>query len=369
MEEDFGILISDTNENYRGMINKYQAKVGENIKKETFADMVVTSKIEAVKSLVGELAYSKRENQTILKDLNKVQREIVDKTLLVEELTNAFKNINFNYSQYQYKKIEKQNDDVMLVSLTDLHIGAKVHNAHNVYNFDIAKKRMELFLEKVIVEGKTNGITDIHVVGQGDYIEHVYMRTQQGHEAEFTFVEQIVKACEIIQEFVIKLSKYFNVTFRSISGNHDRISKKEDNVPHDNISHIINHSLKTLITAINSETLSYIEADNTYYTLITVNGKNILYVHGDRDGKADSLKIAKYSQILGIQIHAIVLGHYHHYAVNELGFDGIEIFFGSLKGVDEYAIQIKKLSPASQGIIIVRENGEIEPKKICLQII
>lgn len=364
---DNGYDDSDSNENYRGMINKYLMRMGQLPTNEAYRNVVAESKLEQLKNVVGDLAFAKRENQHILKELNKVQRDVIDGSILIEEITNAIQNMNVDFSKYSYKKIEQQTDDKMFVFLSDLHVGALVHNEHNTYEFSVAKKRMEKYLENVIIQCKTNGITSVSVVGLGDYLEHVYMRNQQGFEAEFTYAVQIVKATELILEFIVKLSEHVNVSYQSIGGNHDRFTNKNDNVPHDNVCHVINNTIKLYINAIKSETLEYVEATNTYYTLLQANGKNILAVHGDRDSKQDKLKIAKYSQILKTPIHAIVVGHYHHYCVEEVGFDEMEIYFGSLKGVDDYSLQIKKLSPSSQGIVIVRENGEIVPMKICLQ--
>jgi hypothetical protein len=60
------------------------------------------------------------------------------------------------------------------------------------------------------------------------------------------------------------------------------------------------------------------------------------------------------------------MGHFHHFREIEVGMDKRIIMFGSLKGADEYSEKIRRLSVASQGMIIVDADGEIDVKRVKL---
>lgn len=168
MMETEGFLDSGSNENYRKMVMKYQKEKGELPEAPKYADMVADGKLESIKELVGEIAYGKREAQHEFKKLNKVKRDIIDFTLIAEQIGLAFANYDLSKLRFNSKLIDSKKGKKMFVGLTDLHIGALVDNDMNKFNYEIAKERMQTYLSKVIHEAKTNNVTDIYVMNMGD---------------------------------------------------------------------------------------------------------------------------------------------------------------------------------------------------------
>jgi hypothetical protein len=58
------------------------------------------------------------------------------------------------------------------------------------------------------------------------------------------------------------------------------------------------------------------------------------------------------------------MGHYHHHWLKEQGIDKTVVGFGSLKGADGYGQKIRKISDASQGFILVDEDGDMRLDKL-----
>jgi hypothetical protein len=359
-----GFFDSENNENYRKMVMKYQKEKGELPEAPKYADMVADGKLESIKELVGEIAYTKREAQHEFKKLNKVKRDIIDFTLIAEQIGQAFKNHDFSKLKFDSKPIEDKKGKKMFVGLSDIHIGALVDNELNKYNYEIAKQRMQVYLKKVIYEAKRNEVTDIYVMNLGDAIEHPYMHNLS-YTSEFTLQEQIVMASDIIIKFLIGLAEAkLNVTTAGIAGNHDRLNEnKNDNLHGDHAVKGINYAIKSFIENAKAERIVYEQADD-YGHAIELNGKWIKCVHGDLDSINDKNLLAKHSDMDGRNYSIIVMGHYHHHWIKEHGLEKFIVGFGSLKGVDNHGVKTKLISNPSQGIIFIDENGEIEIKRI-----
>lgn len=372
MMEQEGFTDSENSEAYRQMIKYYQKTIGELPEANKYADMVSKSRLHSIKEAVGEMAYTKREMQLEGRKLNRLKRDVTLYGVIAEEI--------------RYAMLDELNEQIptwmitqpplisggkrMIVTLSDLHVGAVVVNVNgNSFNYVIAKKRINKFFQKVEEYATLLKITDIDVVLLGDATEHVQMRKSQGFETEYPLAVQIVKAYELVRDFLVNLTEKFNVTYRGISGNHDRMEgKKDDNIDGDSTIFVINYMISSFIKDTGAPRLTYFDADNTLYsTVIEANGSILKFVHGDNEGGKNLL--ARHSQMDGVDYDAIVMGHLHHFELKEVGDNKFEIFMSSIKGSNNYGKKAKLSSGAGQGIIIVHEDGEIEPKNIRLQIV
>jgi predicted phosphodiesterase len=371
MMEECGFYDSEASENYRLMIKNYQASIGQLDSKEKYADLVADSKLKAIKEAVGELSYTKREVQLENQKLNKLKRELTLYGVISEQIREAILyELNQEIPKWVYKERLPEGKRRMVVLISDWHIGSVVVNVNgNSYNFVIAKKRVNKYFEKIVEIANLYGITDVDVVCLGDMTEHVHMRKPQSFNTEFPFSVQIVKAYELIRDFLFNLSQYFNITFRGVSGNHDRMEgNKEDNIDSDSSVLIINYMIKEFIENANIPRIKYYEVDNINYSAsFEVNGVKMKFVHGDNE--SGSNKLASHCLMDGEDYDVLVMGHLHHFSVKEVGYNKFEVYVGSLKGTDNYSKKGKHASNASQGIIIVDENGELDFKRIDLQIV
>src|SRR5205085_979639 len=226
MMEVEGFFDAEASEAYRCLLKDYQKSIGELPEVAKHANMVASSKLESIKELVAEIAYEKRENQHVLKQLNTVKREVIDFSLIAEQIGQAFKEYDWSEYKFTYQPIKDSNKK-MIVCLSDLHIGALVDTDVNKYDYKIAQARMREYLNKVITEIKNNDISDVYLINLGDIIEHPYMHNL-AYTSEFVFAEQMSKASDIIIKFMIGLSEFANVTVAGICGNHDRFNEDKN---------------------------------------------------------------------------------------------------------------------------------------------
>lgn len=361
-----GFYDSENSEAYRCLIKAYQKSIGELPEVAKHADMVADNKLKSIRELVGDISYEKRENQQYLREINKGKRELIDFAIVVEEIGNAIREYDFSKLDIEPYPIMPSGEKKMIVGLSDLHIGALVDIDINTYNFNVAIARLSLYASRIITEARNNGISDLYVMNLGDTVEHASMRFSQGFNAEFVFSEQIVKASDVIIKFLMFLAREgFNITYAGIAGNHDRITDKDRNIDGDHAVKPINYIVKTFIENAGIKNITYEQAKD-YSHNIEINTRNFKFVHGDLDSLKDDGLVAKHASLDSIDYDMVVMGHYHHFREMEVGFDKRVVVFGSLKGADDYGERIRRISVASQGIIIVDENGDIDVKRIKL---
>jgi len=367
MMEREGFYDAEASEAYRCMLKAYQKSIGELPKAEEVKNEVITSKLNSIKEQVGEMRYEKHEIQHSLRELNRIKRDIMDAVLMAEQVGLAFASHDFSDLKFEPElKSVSETDTEMIACLSDMHIGAKVDTDINNYNYGIAIGRLSDYAHRIIKESRIHNISTVHVVNLGDVIEHSGMRFAQAFDVEFPFSEQIVKASDIIIKFLIFLVRAgLNVSYAGIAGNHDRIADKDKNINGDHAVKAINYAIKTFIENAEIKGITYVEA-NDYSHSLTVNGANFKFVHGDLDSVKDENVLSKHCSLDGIDYDMLVMGHYHHFREVEVGFDKRIVTFGSLKGADDYGMKIRKVSSASQGIIIVDDKGDIDVKRIKL---
>lgn len=366
-----GFNDSDINESYRCMIKDHQKEMGLLSSATKHADMVATSKLESIKHAVGEIYIEKRSNQQVLTQLNKIKRDLATRVLAVEELKDVYANnlsINVPHLTYNPPFMKSESKGVLMV--TDWHIGVVVNDClGNYYNLEIAEKRLNLLKQEAIYYCKMFGVTDLNVVGLGDWCEQMYMRPNQSQDCEFGFSMQIVKAQKLLIDLLVSLSEYVNVTYKGIAGNHDRMAGDKA-VSHagDNVNVIINDGVKNVVQAINSQRLQFIETGiHDSSIVLDLNGKKIKFVHGDRDNGDKKRRLLGHISMDEVIYDAFVHGHLHNYYAQEDDHGRLIVGVPCLMGRNNYSKDMLCATNAGQAMIVVRGDGTIIPIKIDLQ--
>lgn len=372
MMEKEGFNDSDINESYRCLIKDYQSKNGLITKREKMADIVSDSKLKSIKEAVGELYHSKREVQLEGQKLGKLKRELTLYSVVAEEISNSVKEYlsDFDFKMFRYDEKFMESKSKMVILISDWHIGAVIDDVlGNTYNYEVAKERISIYLNKIYNIAMENGVSDINVVCMGDMTEHINMRkVNQAYETEFTMSEQITKAFDLIKNFLVSLSFDFNVTYSGIGGNHDRMNGiKDDNIDGDSSVFILNYFVKEFINMLDSERLKYLECDDINYSVVlNLNNSKLKFVHGDNERKGSAI-LSSHNALDDVLYNVVAMGHLHHFEVKEVGQNRFEVYCGSLMGVNNYGKKGKFTSNASQAVILVDEYGEIDIRRIGLQ--
>ena len=183
------------------------------------------TELQKLRDKIGEFDIKKRQFQLERNGLNRLKRELIPSVAVADELAQFMidGDMEVNIPEYCFDKIENENREYeMIVQLSDFHIGYIIQNCKgNYFNWEIANKRIDSFIEEIHKYINLYGITQVHVVNTGDVIEHSYMRQNQSQFCEFGQSEQINKAIEIIYRLLVAICKTSNVAYHSVAGNHE----------------------------------------------------------------------------------------------------------------------------------------------------
>lgn len=356
---------ADNTESYRCLIKDYQKKIGKLPESTKHVDIMADKKIDTIKGLVGELAYEKRYAQNEFRKLNKVRREIIDKSLFVEEVRDGLKDIKLLDIDSNIPILEKK-DNSMVVMMTDWHIGLKTDN----YDYEIALKRVNQYVANIIHYAKIFDINEVKVVGVGDLVEGGYLRPTQAFDIEFTYSEQVVKATEIVNHFLVSLSNDLDVVYLgSVLGNHSRMYDKGLTVHGDSAENIVDASIKLFIKMLNHPRITIDDKKNSNFDIVfNTNNKDIKVVHGDLLKKTSKDKISKFISSDNVHYDLLLYGHFHHFSNVEENHNRSTVSGGCLQGSTDYSQMLGYETIPSQTIIIFEGDSNVIPIKVPLEV-
>lgn len=249
------------------------------------------------------------------------------------------------------------NDEkVGLLTLSDIHYGLEVKEFNNCYSPEICRMRMAELCSKVVEKLKLNEITDLYVLGLGDYVEgliHNIIRI----ESRESVIEQVMSMCEILTEFLRFLSEYANIYYYDVTDNHGRLFEdKENNLDKDNFSLLIKWYLKNKFE--DSEVIHIMDNDiNESIGTVNIFGRDYCFVHGHNDRVSDIVQ--NLSLMTNKSYDAIFLAHSHHFEANEV--HGTYVYMnGTMVGADNYSNRIRKTSNPSQNFFVISKEDGIE---------
>lgn len=251
-------------------------------------------------------------------------------------------------------KGESDQDETMVVCLSDLHLGETFYTWMRQYDVDIAHERMEKYLERVIEIGHKNNVSRVIVCSLGDQISGNIHKTIAISNKE-NVIDQVKYAVDLISAFCYELCKEFdNVELYTVAGNHSRLDKKEDAVHDERLDDLIGWMVCRLLQNVsNFEGFKGLDIGVNVFTVAT---KVYALVHGDYD-LMDKKGLFSLSSCLGFTPYAVISGHQHTSAYNNVGKVKI-IQSGSLVGSgNDYTIEKRLAGVPSQTVLICGDKG------------
>ena len=345
---------------------------------EYYDESAYRKKYQAAKKFYDEIFSQqgdedfKKEQEEILKEKKKEKIKLRDERTesnrgirieaRVEDKLDYFEKIIANQGKVDYKPlkpaerelIKTKSDNDLVIMLSDLHIGQTFASAWGRYNLEVAKDRMNQYLNKIIEIKDRHNSENCFVTLQGDMISNSIHKTIAITNRE-NVIEQVISASEMITAFLAELSKIFNnVTVVSVVGNHSRIDKKEDALKDERLDTLIEWYAKSKLE--NFENIEFIEPYDNTFNCFVVRNKHYFIVHGDYD-KFDMAGVAKLSMMAGYFPYCILFGHRHFPATTEI--NGIKLVqSGSFPGAgDDHTIELRLSGKPSQTVLVCNEDG------------
>lgn len=314
---------------------------------------------------IKELEEQKREIQkerTKLRDERTIKNQDIRREARVEQKLDYLEEVISNQGKVDYEPlkpaerelIKVKSDNDLLIMFSDLHIGQTFASAWGRYNLEVAKDRINQYLNKIIEIKDRHNSENCFVTLQGDMISNSIHKSISITNRE-NVIEQIIEASEMVTAFLAELSKIFNkVTVASVVGNHSRIDKKEDALKDERLDTIIEWYAKSKLE--NFDNIEFIEAIDNTFNIITIRKKHYFVVHGDYD-KFNMEGISKLSMMAGYFPYCILFGHKHFPASTEI--NGIKLIqSGSFPGSgDDHTVELRLSGKPSQTILVCNDDG------------
>lgn len=304
-----------------------------------------------------ELQKVKAQVQTEKLEYSRWLREEARDELITEKICNAVsslppldipQHISFNYNSRAYALV-----------FGDEHYGVEYElkglfgDILNAYSPEIFEKRMwDLFDQTVDVIQREN-IDILNVFSMGDFSDGI-LRTSQLMKLRYGVVDGTIKYADFISNWLNELTKYVQVKYQSTNGNHTELrmlGQPKGTFTEDNMGKVVSEFIKARLK--DNPNFEYIE-NPTGYIYAELVGNPILGIHGEVKNMANAIR--EFSSIYGIQIKYLLAGHLHHNKSEEVGVNQEVINIGSIIGIDNYSLSLRKTSNASAKLLVFEQD-------------
>ncbi len=360
--QDTALEMKWTDEEFYAVKTAYGMKknsvpyINEDIDNNDVEDLAELTRIEKKRQYKQSLHNKK------YKDMETELKKLHQKEYLVEKIIEGMKDIKIEIPE----RIEKPKKTVYLgnegiVHLTDWHFGAKTNNPYNIFNRNVAEKRVDKFIEESINEIEMFDIEKLHIIITGDMIEGIIHNSSR-MQSDLKIIESIIFVTEQLTKLISKLYLYTDVEVDMIHGNHGRVQQgKEDNTDEENFEDLIPIFLKRYLQ---NEDIKINENVRGNVIRKITKHANILALHGD---KSTPEKLIDNSfDKSGFNADLCLVGHWHSF--KKRTYKKCEIIqTGSLAGVLEYAAGKELISDAGQTMIILFDKSKYMSFEVNLQ--
>lgn len=332
------------------MIHDERLISGKTIDDITFEEF--ENQTEAIKQSLYKQQVKTRDT------LNSYRRSLRDDAR-VEYMNDIIKESILNLKELPFIEFNKPtecNGNVEAVMLfSDLHIGLEVNNFFNVYNVEVAKKRVARYVDRTIELCRKNGVRRLNILNLGDLISG-NLRTTARIENNQDVIEQVMTASEIMSEALNKLQEAApEVIYRSCSDNHSRVTPNfKENIEKENYFRLIDFYLEARLKDTNI-VFSHDNLDVDLGMFELMNGKRAVFAHGHRENL--STIVQGFMGAIRGYVDYVFVGHFHETKMKS--FQGAKVFVNSsICGPDNYAQSKRLYGVAEQTLLIV--DGDVE---------
>lgn len=250
--------------------------------------------------------------------------------------------------------------------ISDMHIGMRINSFCNVYDAEIAAKRMAKLVSDAITECMRFKVKTLHVLDLGDAI-HGLIHNSSRLSQEYDVAEQVMIAQELMAQALAKLASAVpSVTYRSCLDNHSRMmANYKDSKDTENFGRLIAFYLRARLKGVDGISFPDDNLDPSLGMLTLANGETMMFAHGHLDNPTQAIQ-----EIAGIassmpngpkKVSYFVLGHYH--AEKLKSYQGCRVIVnGSFCGTDEYALSRRLFSSPSQTLLVFNGQNLIEER-------
>lgn len=242
----------------------------------------------------------------------------------------------------------------LVCTFFDVHAGAEVDNALNVFNQDVLRDRIAGYLDKII-EIKDRHRSENAVVILSELLNG-YIHPTIRIENNQNVIEQFLTVMTYVSDFLCEMSYHFcNVDVYCAPGNHSRLTpNKDESLRGENMDLLAMPYLRANLQNVRNVVMH----DNAFDEVIAqfdVRGHKAVSCHGDRTNMSNIVE--KMTMYIGYKPEIIYVGHRHTNAMMT-SFDTKVIQAGSFSGGgDQYVMDKMLRGRPEQVVSVVSDDG------------
>lgn len=304
-----------------------------------------------------ELQKLKVQIQTEKLEYNKWLREEARDELICEKICNEIKRQNSLVAP-EPLVIDKASRSAVL-AFGDEHYAAEftIYGLYgeiiNSYSPEIFEQRMwDLFYQVVNIIQKEE-LTTLYVFALGDFTDGI-LRCSQLMKLRYGVVEGTVKYANFIANWLNELTKYVNVKYQMVYGNHSELrmlGQPKGTFKEENTGMFVREMIKT-----------YLDKNPNFEMIVNptglifdnIEGLNVLGIHGEVRNMENAIK--DFSNTYNTNIQILLGGHMHHYKAETVGINKDVINVPSIIGIDDYSMSLNKTSNPGAVLFCIEEN-------------
>lgn len=308
--------------------------------------------------------------QTVRLEQNRLDRVDAKKQLYYEYIGEAIKTLPM--PEFQKLRPIKSGDPEYVLTLADVHYGAKFVSENNEYSPEIAKKRFEILLAKLKYFIVEHNVAEISVVCLGDLIQGM-LRISDLKLNDSTVVKSVVDVVRLIANFLNELSAYVDITYYHVpTANHSQIrvlNAKASELADEDLEYIMGNYIKDML--VNNDRVEVIlpEEGKEYIEIGSAYNHSILAMHGHQIKNINN-SLKDLSMLRREFVDYLLLGHYHsgkEIPCNEALCHDTEILISpSFIGSDPYSDSLMLGNKSSVKIYGFTPDGHTETHKLIL---
>ena len=313
--------------------------------------------IDKLRAEKRELEKVKVQIQTEKIEYSRWLREEARDELITEKICNAVSSLpSLNIPTYI---APIHNSRAYALVFGDEHYGAEYElkglfgEILNAYSPEIFEKRMWDLFNQIVEIIKKENVDTLNVFSMGDFSDGI-LRTSQLMKLRYGVVDGTIKYADFISNWLNELTKYVRVEYQSTNGNHSELrmlGAPKGTFTEDNMGKVVSEFIKTRLK--DNHNFTYVE-NPTGYIYAKLVEYPILGIHGEVKNMANAIK--EFSSIYGVSISYLLAGHLHHNKVEEVGINQEVINVGSIIGIDDYSLSLRKTSNASAKLLVFEQG-------------
>lgn len=226
----------------------------------------------------------------------------------------------------------------------------------NSYSPEIFEQRMWDLFYKVVDIIEKEDLTTLYVFALGDFTDGV-LRCSQLMKLRYGVVEGTVKYANFISNWLNELSKYVNIKYQMVFGNHSELrmlGQPKGTFKDDNTGLFVREIIKTRLE--NNPNFE-MTINPTGLIFDNIEGFNVLAIHGEVRNMENAIK--DFSNTYNTDIQILIGGHMHHYKAETVGVNREVVNVPSVIGIDDYSMTLNKTSNPGASLFLIEENKGI----------